>query len=237
LADQIEHEGPELVAAVLIEPVAQANGVQVRPAGYLQRIREICDDYGVLLIADEIITGFGRTGTWFAVQHWDVEPDIMTLAKAITAGYIPLAATVVRTEIRDGLPALPDVHTFGGHATAAAAALTAIAIYEGDGLVNRAAELGEEVLASLRRLTDLDVVGEVRGIGLWAAVDFTSDPETRAPLPSHILRAIVMRTRELGALVSQNGTAIEVAPPLIITNEDLQDGISRFEQAVREVCT
>jgi adenosylmethionine-8-amino-7-oxononanoate aminotransferase len=237
LADHIEHEGPELVSAFLIEPVAQANGVQVPPPGYLQRVREICDRYEVLFIADEIITGFGRTGKWFGVQHWEVEPDIMTLAKAITAGYIPLAATVVKSDIREAVATFPDVHTFAGHATAAVAALTAIAIYESDGLVDGAAELGKVLNASLRRLEDLDVVGEVRTLGLWGAIDFTADPATRAPFPVSTLRKIVMRARELGVIVSQNGTAIEVSPPFVIGAAELADGIARLERAVREICS
>jgi adenosylmethionine-8-amino-7-oxononanoate aminotransferase len=235
LADHIEHEGPELVAAFLVEPIAQANGVQVPPAGYLDRVQEICRRYDVVFIADEIITGFGRTGEWFSIQHWGIEPDIITMAKGITAGYVPLAATTVRDEIREALNAFPDVHTFGGHPAAARAALTAIEIYERDGLLDRAKELGEQMLSTLKELEHLDAVGDVRGLGLWAAVDFTSDPETRAPLPAEVLRAIVMRARALGVLVTQNGTAIELAPPFVITPEELRDGLATFERAVREV--
>jgi adenosylmethionine-8-amino-7-oxononanoate aminotransferase len=236
LADHIEHEGPELVSAFLIEPIAQANGVQIPPPGYLARVQEICRRYEVLFIADEIITGFGRTGEWFGIQHWDIEPDIMTVAKAITAGYLPLAATITRAEVRDALAAFPDIHTFGGHPTAAVAALTAISIYESDGLVERAKQLGRELLDTLRRLQDLPAVGEVRGLGLWAAVDFGPGPEIDKQLAPDVLREIVMRARSLGVLVSQNGTAIELAPPMIITSADLREGLSRFERAVREVC-
>jgi adenosylmethionine-8-amino-7-oxononanoate aminotransferase len=189
----------------------------------------------VVFIADEVITGFGRTGEWFGVNHWDVEPDIMTMAKALTAGYIPLGATIASREIRDALRAYPDIHTYGGHPAAAVAALTAIGIYESEGLPARAAEEGAHALETLRELEDLDAVGEVRGLGLWAAVDFTADPATREPLPAKTLKAIVRRTRELGVLVSDNGAAIEVAPPLIIGREDLDEGLGRFSQAVREI--
>jgi adenosylmethionine-8-amino-7-oxononanoate aminotransferase len=223
------------VSAFLIEPISQANGVQIPPPGYLQRVREICRRYEVLFVADEVITGFGRTGKWFGIQHWDIEPDIMTVAKGITAGYFPLAATIARADIRDALEAFPDVHTFGGHPAGAVAALTAISIYESDGLIDRARELGEQLLAMLRTLADLPVVADVRGIGLWAAVEFTGDAQTRAPFAPKTLRAIVLRARSLGVLVSQNGTAIEIAPPLTITAAELQDGLSRFDQAVREI--
>jgi len=236
LAAHIEHEGPELVAAVILEPIAQGNGVQIPPPGYLQRVREICDRYDVLLIADEIITGFGRTGRWFGVQHWDVQPDIMTLGKAITAGYIPLAAAIAREEIAMALRSFPDVHTYGGHAAGAVAAMTAISIYKQDRLVERAAALGEDLLDPLRELEELEAVREVRGLGLWAAVDFTGTPGTSAALASADLRRIVMRARELGVLVSQNGTAIELAPPFVIPREELAEGLARFGRAVREVC-
>jgi putrescine---pyruvate transaminase len=236
LARHIEHEGPELVSAFLIEPVAQANGTQVPPPGYLQRVKEICERYEVLFVADEIITGFGRTGKWFGVQHWDVEPDIMTVAKAITAGYMPLAGTIVNDEIRDAITQFPDVHTFGGHAAASVAALTAIAIYEEEGLVKRAAELGGVLTELLQGFKAIDVVGDVRALGLWAAVDFTGDRATKAPLDPATIRRIVLRARELGVIVSQNGTAIELAPPTIITREDLTWGMGRFEQAIRDVC-
>ncbi len=237
LADHIEHEGPELVAAFLVEPIAQANGVQIPPPGYLARVREICRRYEVLFIADEVITGFGRTGEWFGIQHWDVEPDIMTVAKALTAGYLQLAATIVPADMRDALSTFPDIHTFGGHPAAAVAALTAISIYENDGLIDQAKGLGSELLAGLQRLSDMPIVREVRGLGLWAAVEFTQGPDSLKPLAPEILRAIVLRARSLGVLVSQNAMAIELAPPLIITSEELAEGLSRFERAVREVCS
>ena len=236
LEQQIIHEGPELVSAFILEPIAQADGVQIPPSGYLRRVKEICERYDVVFIADEVITGFGRTGRWFSVDHWDIEPDIMTMAKALTAGYVPLGATIVSDRIRDAVPAFHDIHTYGGHPAAAVAALTAISIYEEQDLVARAATEGAHLLETLRGLEDLDVVADVRGLGLWAAVEFTADPETRAPLPSETLEAIVHRTRELGVLVSRNGRAIEVAPPLVIEREDLDEGITRFAQAVREVC-
>jgi adenosylmethionine-8-amino-7-oxononanoate aminotransferase len=235
LADQIEHEGPELVAAFLIEPIAQANGVQLPPPGYLERIREICDGYGVLFIADELITGFGRCGSWFAVEHWGVQPDIVTLGKGVTAGYFPLAATRFGAAIHDTVSVLPDVHTYGGHPVGAAAALAAIAIYEQDGLIERARELGADLLDCLQQLTDVPAVTGVRGLGMWCALDFSGDGE-EPPTPPQTLRAVVMRARALGVLVCQNGTAIELAPALNIAREDLHEGLERFGRAVREVC-
>jgi adenosylmethionine-8-amino-7-oxononanoate aminotransferase len=236
LEQHILHEGPELVAAMILEPIAQADGVQIPPPGYLERVREICRRYDVLLIADEVITGFGRTGEWFSVDHWGIEPDIMTMAKALTAGYIPLGATIASAEVRDAIDGYADIHTYGGHPAAAVAALTAISIYEDDGLLARAAEEGAHLLGTLRALEDVEAVGEVRGLGLWVAVDFTADRGTRAPADGATLQAVVARARELGVLVSRNGSAIEVAPPLVISREDLDEGLATFMRAVRDVC-
>jgi adenosylmethionine-8-amino-7-oxononanoate aminotransferase len=234
LEQQIVHEGPELVAAFIAEPVMQANGVQVPPADYFPGVREICSKYDVLFIADEVITGFGRTGKWFAIEHWGVEPDIITMAKALTAGYMPLGAAIVRDEIWDALEAFPDVHTFGGHAAAGVAALTAIEIYQREGLVERAREVGEQMLGLMRDLERHEVVGEVRGLGLWAAVDFTSDPATRAPLGVEEVHSIVVRARELGLIVTQNGGAIELAPRLDVPFEELEEGVDILDRATRE---
>jgi putrescine aminotransferase len=235
LERQIRQEGPELVSAFILEPIAQADGVQIPPSGYLQQVQEVCRAYDVLLIADEVITGFGRTGRWFGFEHWGIEPDIITLAKAMTGGFMPLGAAMTTGAVHDALPLFPDIHTYGGHPASAVASLTAIAIYEEQDLVERAATEGAWMLDELRRLERLAVVGHVRGLGLWACVDF-AEPETGAPLPAETLRAIVRRTRELGVLVSDNGTAIELAPPFVIERDDLREGIARFEQAIEEVC-
>jgi adenosylmethionine-8-amino-7-oxononanoate aminotransferase len=232
LENQILHEGPELVSAFIAEPVMQANGVQTPPPEYFPRIKEICERYDVLFIADEVITGFGRTGEWFAVEHWDVEPDILTMAKGITGGYIPLGATIVRKDLWDALPGLPDVHTFSGHPAAAAAALAAITRYDEDGLIVRSRELGEELLGRLRVLERLEIVGQVRGIGMWVAVDFVADAATRAPLPDPEIRRIVATARQEGVLIGLNGSAIELAPALNITREDLDEGLAKVVRAI-----
>ena len=232
LEQQILHEGPELVAALIAEPVMQANGVQVPPADYFPAVREICSKYDVLFIADEVITGFGRTGKWFAVEHWGVQPDIITMAKALTAGYMPAGAAIVSEEIWAALEAFPDVHTFGGHAAAGAAALAAIEIYEREGLIERAREVGEQLLGLLRRLEAHEVVGEVRGLGMWAAVDFTSDPQTRAPLDFDQVHAIVLAARERGLIVTRNGGAIELAPRLDMPLEEIEEGVEILDRAI-----
>jgi adenosylmethionine-8-amino-7-oxononanoate aminotransferase len=232
LEQQIVHEGPELIAALIAEPVMQANGVQVPPADYFPAVREICDRHGIVFIADEVICGFGRTGEWFGIEHWGVQPDMITIAKALTAGYMPLGAAIVKQEIWDALDAFPDVHTFGGHAAAGAAAIAAIGIYEREGLIERAREVGEQLLGLLRPLEKQEIVGEVRGLGMWACVDFTSDPRTRAPMSFDDVHRIVLRAREGGLIVTQNGGAIELAPRLDAPTEDLEEGVATLEAAI-----
>lgn len=235
LEQQIQHEGPELVAAFVAEPVMQANGVQVPPPEYLPRVREICAEYEVLFLADEVVTGFGRTGEWFAVDHWGVEPDIMTLAKALTAGYLPLGAVMTGPDVHDAITPFPDVHTYGGHPAAAVAAREAIRLYKDGDLIARAKTAGRTMLGALSEFKQYAIVGDVRGLGMWAALDFTADRRTRAPLPDGIVHEIMLRARKLGVLVGHNGTAIELAPPLTIAIDDLLHGIAQVERTVKEV--
>jgi putrescine aminotransferase len=233
---QIQHEGPDLVAAFIAEPVMQANGVQIPTAEYFGRVREICDRYGVLLIIDEVITGFGRTGAWFASEHFGISPDIMTMAKALTAGYMPMGAAVARSELIDALPVFRHVHTFSGHPGAAAAANTVIAIKERDDLVAKSRDDGAYLLDALREYLDPHpIVGQVRGIGMWLAVDFTADKETRAPFEDDTVKAIVRRMYDHGVIASPIGTAFELAPPLIATRDDLDEAVRVAALAIDEI--
>ncbi|MFN8593995.1 MAG: aspartate aminotransferase family protein [Thermomicrobiales bacterium] len=236
LERQIEHEGPDYVAAFIAEPVMQAHGVQTSSGAYFQRVREICDRYGVLLIIDEVITGFGRTGAWFASNHYGIKPDIMTMAKALTAGYLPMGAVATKPEIVDALPVFRHVHTFSGHATAAAAANTVIGIKEREGLITAAREHGEYVLDGLHEYLDHHpIIGDVRGIGMWLAVDFAADKATRAPFADDTVRAVVKRMYDHGVIASPIGTSFEIAPPLISTKSDLDETIRVAALAIDEV--
>lgn len=235
LEQQILHEGPELVAAFIAEPVMQGCGVQVPPPDYFPKVREICTRYDVVFIADEVITGFGRTGEWFAMNHWNVEPDIMTMAKAMTAGYVPLGATTVRQEIWDTLDVFPHVNTYGGHPAGAAAALAVIDLYEREGLIAQARDTGKHMLNALAALGSHPIVGDVRGLGMWAAIDFTSEKSSRTSLSREVVRKILLRARELGVIVGMNGSALELAPPLNVSTEDLAEGIGVLDQAIAEV--
>jgi putrescine---pyruvate transaminase len=235
LERQIQHEGPELVAAFIGEPIMQANGVQIPPKSYWQRVREICTEYGVMMIVDEVICGFGRAGYWFASEYFGIEPDIMTMAKAITAGYAPMGAVITRSEIADAIPLFRHVHTFSGHAVACAAANAAIAIKERERLIPRARENGEYFLAALKDAVGKHrIVGDVRGIGHWHAVDFTADKKTRAPFADDTVTAVVRRMRELGIIAGAMGSAMEMAPPLIVTRSELERTVTVAAQAIEE---
>jgi putrescine---pyruvate transaminase len=236
LDQHIQREGPEYVAAFIAEPVMQAHGVQIPPANYFPRIREICDRYDVLLIIDEVITGFGRTGAWFASEHFGIEPDIMTVAKAMTAGYFPMGAAFARKQIVEAMPIFRHVHTFSGHGGGAAAALTNIAICERDRVIEKARDNGCYFLERLKEaLADSPIVGDVRGLGMWIAVDFTRDKSTRAPFTDDTVKKVVRRMKDLGVLSSAIGNALEMAPPLVTSHTQLDHAAEITAQAVRDI--
>lgn len=236
LEQQILHEGPDLVAAFIAEPIMQAHGVQIASPAYLQRVREICTRYGVLWINDEVITGFGRAGSWFTIADSGVVPDILTMAKAITAGYAPLGACMTTDAIADALPVFASLHTFSGHAASCAAANAVIGIKRREALMQKSAEDGEYFLDGLREMLEpMPTVGQVRGVGMWHAVDFTSDHRTKAPLGREHVKAIARRVWEKGVIVSAIGDSIEIAPPLITSRVDLDHTVRTLADAIREV--
>jgi adenosylmethionine-8-amino-7-oxononanoate aminotransferase len=199
-------------------------------------VSEICDRHGVMLIIDEVITGFGRTGAWFASEHFGIKPDIMTMAKAMTAGYFPMGAAIARKEIVDAMPIFRHVHTFSGHGGGVAAAIANIAICERHGFVSRARENGRYFLERLKDvLADSPIVGDVRGIGMWLAVEFTVDKRTKQPFADDTVKAIVRRMKELGVLSSSIGYALEMAPPLISERDHLDHAAEITAQAVADV--
>jgi putrescine---pyruvate transaminase len=236
LEQHILREGPEYIAAFIAEPVMQAHGVQIPPPNYFPRVREICDRHEVLLIVDEVITGFGRTGAWFASEHFGIEPDIMTVAKAMTAGYFPMGAALARKEIVEAMPMFRHVHTFSGHGGGAAAALANIAICERDNVIAKARADGRYFLERLQALlADSPIVGDVRGLGMWLAVDFTADRKTKAPITDGTVKQVVKRMKDLGVLSSSIGNALEMAPPLITSRAELDRAAEVTAQAVSDV--
>jgi putrescine aminotransferase len=223
LEEAILGEGPDTVAAFIAEPVQGAGGVIVPPPDYFTRIREICDAYDVLLIADEVITGFGRTGRWFGLDRYGIEPDILQFAKGITSGYVPLGGIGVSDEIRAAIESVPPsqrwmhAFTYSGHPTCCAVALANIDIIDREGLVERAAVAGERLLEGLRSLEALDGVGHVRGLGLIAGVEIVADKATKAYFPAELGLAQRLTDALLGAGLYTR-VAMDViclAPPLV----------------------
>ena len=231
IAEMIEFEGPETVAAVIMEPVQNSGGAIVPPPGYLQQVRAICDHYGVLLIADEVICGFGRVGAWFGSTAFGIAPDLMTCAKGITSGYAPLGAVMARAEIADlflGDEADKFLHgvTFGGHPASCAAALANINILEREQLCERSAVVGELLLRELRAAVgDHPNVGEVRGKGLFVALELVRDKASNAPLEEpQLMGWLSDQFKQRGLICRADDRldpVIQLAPPLNIPEEDL----------------
>ncbi len=236
LEQQIQHEGPEYVAAFIAEPVMQGNGVQIPPTSYMQRVQEICRKYDVLFIIDEVITGFGRTGAWFAHSHFGIQPDIVTSAKALTAGYAPMGAVLTRPAIAEAVDGFRHLFTFSGHLGSVAAATATIAICERENLMEKARDNGAYFLDALRsELGNHPIVGDVRGIGMWLAVDLCADKATKAPFADDTVAAVVRRIRELGMLINPCGNAFELAPPLITPRETLDRAVQIVARAIDEI--
>lgn len=223
VADAIREAGAETVSAVIAEPAQSAGGTIIPPVGYLARLREICTAHEVLLIADEVITGFGRTGTLFACQHDGIVPDILSVAKGITSGYLPLSAAITTDVVAEAFlddRAHEHVHpgTYCGHPVSCAAALANIDILEKEDLVGNAARVGAYLLDRLRGLqARRRIVGEVRGRGLMLAADL-QDPRTGGPLPRGVVERANRLAYDRGLIVSARGGVIRLAPPLILTH-------------------
>lgn len=223
---EIQQLGPARVAAFFVEPVIGAGGVYPPPEGYLEGVAEVCRRHGVLLIVDSVICGFGRLGSWFGVERWEIEPDMIVFAKGITSGYLPLGGVIVSGRVAEPFWAEPGQRTFrhgptyAGHPTCCAAALKNIEILEREGLIARGEELEEDLLESLSPLEDNEQVSEVRGgVGLLAAIELTSDAlERNSKAPIEIYK----RAREAGLIVRPLGKAVAVSPPLTIQKEQLE---------------
>jgi putrescine aminotransferase len=236
LERQIQLEDSALIAAFIGEPFQQANGVQIPMPHYWKRVREICDKYEIIMIVDEVITGFGRTGTWFASEQIGVEPDILNMAKSMAGGYAPIGAVITRDEIAEAIDLFRHVHTYSGHAVCCATALKVIEIKEREDLIDRSAKLAKTWQAEMQvEFGDHPAVGEVRGRGFWQAVDFTSNRETHAKPELQMVIDITERSRDLGVIVGPIGTAIEIAPALTATTEQLAECTRVLGQAIREI--
>jgi taurine--2-oxoglutarate transaminase len=240
LEQQLQLENPATVAAVVVEPVTGAAGGFPLPDGYLTRLRQVCDKYGILLIADEVITGFGRTGAWFGVEHEKVVPDMFVLAKGLTSGYVPMGAVVVNDRIAQHFETrmLPLGSTYAGHPLACAAAFACLGEYEERGLIEHAKKMGQILFAGLNKLAEHHrCVGDVRGKGLLACLELVRDrasktplvpPNTDSPLPMQIRR----KAWQEGLHIMARGSLILLSPPLIVEAEQIDEGLAKLDRVL-----
>lgn len=246
LEHAILQEGPDTVAAFIAEPVIGSGGLIPPTPDYFPRVREVCDRYEVLLIADEIITGFGRTGRWFALEHWGVQPDLVTFAKGVTSAYLPLGGVMVSREIHRTILEAPGAErfmhaaTYSAHPTCCAVGLRNLDILERENLVERAARMGERLLKGLDSLRDLSVVGDVRGLGLMCGVELVEEKSTKAPalgLGGRVLaeakkRGLVTRMRVGQGGEHPIGDTILLAPPLVVTEEQVDRMVAILRDSI-----
>ena len=243
---EIRAVGPEYVSAFIAEPVVGATlGTVPAPDGYFQVIREICDEHGVLFIADEVMTGFGRTGRNFGIEHWDVEPDIMATAKGISSGYLPLGAVIASDKVYYAFEdPFAHGHTYGSHPVACAVGAAIIDYIEKHKLVQRSAELGPYLLKGLETLHDRLSVGDVRGLGIFAGVEFVRDKGSKEPFPPEVRfsRRVLENCFRNGLLVypgmatvdGVRGDHIQVAPPLVVTRTQIDEVVELLDRSIAE---
>src|SRR5215204_4974945 len=228
-------ELPQTIAGVIMEPIITGGGILIPPDNYLPAVKEICEENGVLLIVDEVICGFGRTGERFGYQNYGVKPDIVTMAKGITSAYFPLSATAVRRELYETFAGDTDyerlrhINTFGGHPAGCAVAVRNMEIMEEEDLFRRSAEMGERLRKELSGLEDHPNVGDVRNKGLLFGIELVEDKETKEPASTERVAAAISGCKERGLVIANNADTVAgfnnvltLAPPLSITNDDLQ---------------
>ena len=240
LEELVMLEGPQTIAAIIVESVTGTNGVLIPPNGYMQGVRALCDKHGIVMIADEVMAGFGRTGEWFAINHWKVVPDIMTMAKGITSSYIPLGAVGMRRKIGDFFQdkMFPGGLTYSSHALACAAALATIAVYEEDDLINRAKRTGKVMAELMSDLTKRHPsVGTARSIGLFGVIELIRDRKTRQPMApfngtSPEMAALGKFFRQEGLFTLVRWNYFFTNPPLIITEDQLRDAFGIIDRGL-----
>jgi putrescine aminotransferase len=230
----VQFEDPSQISAFIGEPIQQGFGAYAPPKEYWKIVRQICDKYGILLIIDEVICGFGRTGKMFATDHLDVEPDMITMAKGLTSGYVPLGAVGCTDTVMEPIEILNHLHTYSNHPVPCAVGIKNIEILKRDRLVENSAAMGDYFLDGLKSLANRPSVGEVRGTGLWLAIDFTSDKKTRAPYPTANLMNLLARAKHKGVITKTMGLALEFAPPLTIQKSEIDFALQVIEECVAE---
>lgn len=229
----IQYEGPDHIAAIIMEGVTGSNGLIVPPDEYWPRVREICDKYDILLISDEVMSGWGRTGKWFAVDNWEVVPDMITTAKGLTSGYVPLGAVIVSDDIAEYFEdkMLWAGLTYSGHALACAAGLATLEVYQEDGLIENAVKVGRYLGERLEAIKlSHPSVGEVRYIGLFSALEIVKNRETKEPIDP--LTEVAKYLKEHGLFTFVFHNMLFIVPPLCITEAQLDEGLEIIEQGL-----
>jgi taurine--2-oxoglutarate transaminase len=244
LAAVLEFEGPATVAAIILETIPGTAGIMPPPPGYLAGVRELCDKYGIVYIADEVMAGFGRTGKWFAFDNYDVTPDLVAFAKGVNSGYVPLGGVIISAEIADTFAdkAFPGGLTYSGHPLACAAAVATMTAMADEDIVENAARIGETVLGpGLRELAERHpIIGEVRGLGVFWALDLVTDRATKAPLApygatSPAMGELVGALKANGVLPFTNYHRLHVVPPCIITDDEAREGLAAIDKALTTI--
>ncbi|MVT25542.1 aminotransferase class III-fold pyridoxal phosphate-dependent enzyme [Nesterenkonia alkaliphila] len=234
-------EGPDQVAALILESVPGTAGIYVPPVGYMQGVRELCDEFGIVFIADEVMAGFGRTGKWFAFEHFGIEPDIVTFAKGVNSGYVPLGGVAMDDAVYNTFAEkpYPGGLTYSGHPLAAAAAVANIGAMREEQMVENAAALGQELIAPRlqQMLADHPSVGDVRGLGAFWAIELVRDQQTKEPLAPYgqthpVMNQLVASAKSQGVLPFMNMNRLHICPPLNITTQDITFGLNVIDDVL-----
>lgn len=248
IEDMIVWEGVETIAAVIMEPVITGGGIIIPHQVYMDRVQEICRTHGVLLIIDEVICGFGRSGQKFGHHNFGVKPDIVTMAKGLTSGYLPLSATAVRKDIYEAFKDKSDdyghfrhVNTFGGNPAACALALRNLEVIEQEHLIERAQLLGQRLNKAMMDIVDHPLIGDIRSFGLLTGIELVEDKDSKKPASLDIVKSIIAGCKRKGLIIGKNGDTVAgynniltFAPPLSSTDEDLEFLISTFKHVMSE---
>ena len=237
----IQMEGPSTIAAIILESIPGTAGIMIPPPGYMAGVREICNRYGIVFIADEVMAGFGRSGKWFSINHFDVVPDLMTFAKGVNSGYVPLGGVAISPEIAETFAhrAYPGGLTYSGHPLATAAAVATINAMEDEGMVDNAATVGAEIIGpGLAALADKHPsIGEVRGTGVFWALELVKDRTTREPLAAYggsspAMNAVIAACKAGGLLPFANFNRIHVVPPCNVSADEVREGLAILDAAL-----
>jgi L-2,4-diaminobutyrate transaminase len=242
LEEAIRQEGPDTVAAFIAEPVLGVGGHVMPSPGYFAEVKSICEKHDVLFISDEVVCGFGRTGRWFGIENSNVVPDIITVAKGLTSGYLPLGGAIISDRIIEsirqelGEQLLSHGFTYSGHATCCAAGNANLTIIEREGLASQAVETGAYMLQALQGLYQYSIVGEVRGLGMLAAVDLWLDPKTKTPFSSRGSAGRIVYETALrhGVILPCFGDTITIRPPLVLTRAEVETLVAAAAAGIKE---